>query len=223
MTQLLLIRHAHNDWVDQRLAGHSPGVALNERGRAEAQALAQRLAAYPLAAVYASPLQRAQETAAALAAPHGLPVRELAGVAEVHFGTWTGRELAALRAEPLWAAVQQRPSLVRFPDGESFPEVQARAVAALEAVCAEHPDAAVAVVSHGDVIKLAVAHYSGLHLDQFQRLAVATAAVSVVRRTAEGARLLLFNDTGTVPPPPEPEQPAAAGAEAAGANGARGG
>jgi probable phosphomutase (TIGR03848 family) len=210
MTQLLLIRHAHNDWVDNRLAGWTPGVLLSERGHAEARALAERLAGYPLEAVYASPLERAQQTAAYLAEPRGLAVRAVAGVGEVRYGQWTGQTLKDLRQDPLWSVVQQHPSLVRFPDGESIAEVQARAVAALEALRAEHPSGAVAVVSHGDVIKAAVAYYAGVHLDMFQRFAVGTASLSVLRLAEQGPRLLLFNDTGTVPPLPPPAEPEAA-------------
>jgi probable phosphoglycerate mutase len=212
MTQLLLIRHAHNDWVNRRLAGWTPGVHLSDEGHAEASALAQRLADYRLDAVYASPLERAQQTARYLAEPRGLPVRTLEGLGEVRYGSWTGRELSALRHEPLWRTVQARPSLARFPDGESLAEMQARALAALEALRRDHPNEVVAVVSHGDVIKALVAHYTGMHLDHFQRLAVATASLTVVRISDEGARLILFNDTGHVPAPPEPaEAEAAAG------------
>jgi probable phosphoglycerate mutase len=205
MTQLLLVRHAHNDWVDSRLAGWTPGVLLNERGHQEARALAARLAGYRLDAVYSSPLERAQQTAAYLAEPLGLTVRSLDGVGEVRYGQWTGQALADLRQQPLWRTVQASPSLIRFPDGESLAEVQARAVASLEAVRASHPAGTVAVVSHGDVIKAAVAYYVGAHLDMFQRLVVATAALTVLRWTEHGPRLLLFNDTGTVPPPPTAE------------------
>lgn len=214
MTQLLLIRHAHNDWVDHRLAGWTAAVHLNNRGRAEAGALAERLRDYRLDAVYASPLERAQETAAFLATPRSLSIVTLPGVGEVRFGEWTGRELKALRQEPLWPVVQHQPSRARFPGGESLAEAQARAVAAVEGVAESHPDGVVAVVSHGDIIKSLLAFYSGLHLDHFQRFAVGTASVSVVRITSGGPRVLLVNDTGSVPPPPEPivseSEPAAA-------------
>jgi probable phosphoglycerate mutase len=217
MTQLLLIRHAHNDWVNHRLAGWTDGVHLSEQGRAEAGALAERLHDYRLDAVYASPLERAQETAAYLATPRQLSIVVLPGVGEVRYGEWTGRELKELRQEPLWTVVQQQPSRARFPGGECLAEVQSRAVAAVEGVAENHPEGVVAVVSHGDVIKALLAFYSGLHLDHFQRFAVGTASVSVVRITAGGPRVLLVNDTGSVPPPPEP---AAVEAEPAAVTGA---
>jgi probable phosphoglycerate mutase len=201
MTQLLLIRHARNDWVGQRLAGWTPGVHLNEAGRAEAAALASRLQGVPIDAVYASPLERAQETAGYLTAPRGLPIQLLAGLGEAEYGRWTGQSIQELRADPLWDGVQHWPSGTRFPEGETLTEVQARAVAALEAVRPAHADGVFAAVSHADVIKAVIAHYAGLHLDLFQRLVVSPASVSVVRFTAGGPRLLLFNDTGQVPPP----------------------
>jgi probable phosphoglycerate mutase len=204
MTQLLLIRHAKNDWVGDRLAGWTPAVHLNDEGRAEAAALAERLAAARIDAVYASPLDRALETAAPLAAARGLAVQPLPGVAEVQYGGWTGRSLKELAKEPLWPTVQFYASGMRFPEGESMAEVQARALAALDEVRAGHPEGVVAVVSHADVIKLVVAHYAGVHLDLFQRLVVDTASLTVLRFTPFGPRLLRFNDTGRVPPAPEP-------------------
>ena len=213
--QLLLIRHASNDWIGTRLAGWTPGVHLNDVGRAEAAALAARLAGRRLDAVYASPLERARETAGFVAAPHGITVRLLPEVGEVHFGSWEGRSLEELRAEPLWAQVQQRPSQIRFPGGESLAEVQARAVAALERLRADHPRRVVAVVSHADVIKVAVAHYAGAHLDHFQRLVVTPGSLSVIHLSDGEPRLVLFNDSGTLPPPAATDaEPGAAGAGA---------
>ena len=200
--QLLLVRHATNDWVGDRLAGWTPGVHLNDAGRAEAAVLAARLAAYPIDAVYASPLERAQETAAFLAAPHGLDVRTLDGIGEVRYGDWTGRSLKELQGDALWSGIQHHPSITRIPGGETMAEVQARAVAAIEGVRAAHPGGVVALVSHGDVVKAAVAHYVGAHLDVFQRLVVGTCSLSVLRFTRHGPRLLSFNDTGALPPPP---------------------
>ena len=214
--QLLLIRHGSNDWIGTRLAGWTPGVHLNDLGRAEASALAARLAGRPLHAVYASPLERARETAAFVAAPHGLPVRTLPEVGEVRFGSWEGRALEELRADPLWERVQRHPSGTRFPGGESLADVQARAVAALDGLAARHPREVVAVVSHADVIKAAVAHYAGAHLDHFQRLVVAPASLCVIHLSDGEPRLVLFNDSGALPPPPAAAdaEPDAAGAHA---------
>lgn len=218
MTQLLLIRHATNDWVGKRLAGWTPGVHLNAHGRAEAATLTARLRDHPIDAIHASPLERTLETAAFLALPRGLTVLPLPDVGEVRFGAWTGQAIEDLRKDPLWAGVQHYPSVTRFPDGETLGEVQARAVAALGAVvdaageAVGDREAVVAVVSHADVIKVVLAHYAGVHLDLFQRLDVAPASVSVVHLTVDGPRIAGINLGGPVPPPSRAPTTAAAGA-----------
>jgi probable phosphomutase (TIGR03848 family) len=199
---LLLIRHALNDWVGERLAGWTPGVHLNEEGLAQASDLARRLAAMPLAAIYCSPLERALETAEPLAESHGLAVQVGEDLGEVHYGEWTGRILKELREEELWPVVQVYPGGVRFPGGESLREVQARMVAALDAIRDAHPGQIVAVISHSDPIKLAVAHYAGLPLDLFQRLTVSPASVTAFAFSRFGPRLICLNHTDPLPPFP---------------------
>ena len=206
-TTLLLIRHALNDWVGKRLAGWTPEVHLNDKGRAQAQALAQRLADRPLAAVYTSPLERAVETAQAIAAPHRLEVQVREGVGEVRYGAWTGKSLKELSQEDAWRMVQVYPSGARFPGGEMIREMQARAVAEIDAIVAAHPEQMVAVVSHADVIKAVLAHYVGLHLDLFQRLVISPASLSVLAFTPMGPRLLCLNDTSHNPPAEDDGQP----------------
>jgi probable phosphomutase (TIGR03848 family) len=193
-TTLLLVRHALNDWVGDRLAGWTPDVHLNDKGRAQAESLAQRLADQPIAAVYASPLERAVETAQIIAAPHRLEVQIREGVGEVRYGEWTGQSLKKLAKEDAWRIVQFYPSGARFPGGEAIREMQARAVAELDAIVAAHPSQTVVVVSHADVLKAALAHYVGLHLDLFQRLVVSPASLSVLTFTPLGPRLVCLND-----------------------------
>jgi probable phosphoglycerate mutase len=196
MKLLLLLRHAVTEHTGARLSGWTPGLHLSDAGRKQAAALAERLQAVPLDAVYASPLERCQETAAALAAGRrGLPVGVLEDLGEVRYGAWTGRPLKELSRHALWRTVQAHPSGARFPDGESLFEMQARAVAALERLRADHPRQTVAVCSHADVIKAVVAHYLGLHLDLFQRLVVAPASVTAVG-FGSAPYLLKLNDTG---------------------------
>jgi len=195
MTRLLLIRHGANDaQKNDILTGWTPGVHLNQMGRAQAQALAQRLASVEIAAVYASPLERTMETAEAIAAPHGLPVMVREDLGEVRIGRWTGQPLEKLRKRRLWRKVQFVPSMMRFPGGESFQEMQTRAVAELEYLCTEHPKQTVAVVSHSDVIKAAVAYTIGLHLDLFQRLVIAPASLTVLELGGLMPYLLCLND-----------------------------
>ncbi|MFB0546030.1 MAG: MSMEG_4193 family putative phosphomutase [Anaerolineae bacterium] len=200
MTQLLLIRHGLNDWVGDRLAGWTPGVYLNEEGRRQAEALAQRLASLPIEAVYSSPLERAIETAEVIAAPHGLKVQVREGIGETRYGEWTGRSMEDLAKLDIWTAIQFYPSGVRFPGGETMREVQARAVAELEVIREAHPEATVAAVSHADVIKVAVAHYIGLPLDLFQRLVIQPGSLTILHFGKGGPRLIRLNDAGPLEP-----------------------
>jgi probable phosphomutase (TIGR03848 family) len=197
-TQLLLIRHGLTDWVGHRLPGWTPGVHLSEEGRQQAEALAQRLASLSIEAIYASPLERAVETAEAIAAPHGLGVQLREGLGELRIGEWTGQAIEDLAKREEWLAIQFYPSGVNIPGGEAMHEMQTRMVAELDAIRKAHLGATVAVVSHADVIKAAVAHYIGLHLDLFQRLVVYPASLTVFRFNKFGPRLVLFNDSGTI-------------------------
>jgi probable phosphomutase (TIGR03848 family) len=192
---LLLLRHALTEQTGARLSGWTPGLHLSEAGREQTRALAERLGAVPIDAVYASPLERCLETAAPLAEAKGLKVDTVEDLGEVRYGDWTGRELKALRRDPLWKVVQQTPSAARFPDGESLFEMQARAVLAVERLREAHPGQTVAVCSHADVIKALACHYLGMHLDQFQRLGVSPASVTAVA-FGPGPYLVRLNDVG---------------------------
>jgi probable phosphoglycerate mutase len=197
MTTFLLIRHGENDWVGRRLPGWTPGLHLNDRGRAQAEALAALLRPVRVTAVCSSPLERALETARPLARSKGLAIARVRGLAEMQVGDWQGQSLRRLSRQKLWPVIQRTPSLARFPGGESFPEAQARIVAALEALRARHPSprALVACFSHADMIKLAVAHYIGLPLDLFQRLALDPASITTLHVREGRAILLRLNDT----------------------------
>lgn len=180
MTHILLIRHAVNDFVKTgKLAGWTPGVHLNDEGLAQAEALGKRLAQTPLNHLYASPLERTMETAAAIqqAHPH-LTIQHLDGIGEVRYGDWEGAKISTLAGQKMWKVVQEYPSRASFPNGETMREVQVRAVNAVEELVRRHPRAMVAVVSHADLIKMVLAHYLGMHLDNFQRIVVAPASIS---------------------------------------------
>jgi probable phosphomutase (TIGR03848 family) len=179
MATLILIRHGENDFVGRRLAGRLPDVHLNAPGRQQAEAIASMLRREPIIAVYASPLERTMETAEPLARELHLPIIPHNGLAEVDFGKWQGKFISYLRRLKLWQAVQKTPSQVRFPDGESFSEAQARMVAAIEAINAAHGEKErVAVFSHCDTIRLAVAFYLDMPLDSFQRLTIDPASIT---------------------------------------------
>jgi probable phosphoglycerate mutase len=196
MTTLLLVRHGHTDTAGKRLTGWQRGIHLNERGRRQAETLVGRLEGVRIGALYSSPLERCRETAAPLARARSMPVRVRRGLLEVDYGEWSGRSLSQLRRTKLWRTVQHAPSSMTFPGGESLLGVQARAVAELGRIAAEHPRDVVAVFTHADVVRLALTHYAGMHLDELQRLVVDPASISVVALGAGVPRLVKVNDTG---------------------------
>jgi probable phosphomutase (TIGR03848 family) len=193
--KLLLIRHGLTDWVGKRLPGRTLGIHLNEAGCAQAKSLAQRLACLPLTAIYASPLERALETARPLATAHGLDIRVSDGLSEVDCGEWAGRDLDDLRKEALLQVIQTHPAGARFPGGESLREARDRMVAALEGIRDVHQGQVVAVVSHADPIRLAAAHFVGVPLDLYHRLLVSPASLTALDLAALGPRLLCMNNT----------------------------
>ncbi len=197
MPTVLLIRHGENDYVKKRrLAGRLPGVHLNERGRAQAQALALALKDTPLKAVYCSPLDRAVETAQPIAAAHGLKVVKREALVETRLGEWEGQSVKRLSRTKQWKLLQEHPSRFRFPGGEWMVEQQARLVAEIEALCAMHkPKDIIVCVGHADPLKLIIAYYIGLPLDNFQRLMVNTASISTLMLGAHGALLLKLNQS----------------------------
>jgi len=193
---LVLLRHATTAATGKRLGGRKPGVHLDAPGRAQAEAAARRLAPLPVAAVYASPLERTRETAAVVARAHGLRVRTERGVLEVDYGDWTDRPLAQLRRHALWRTVQQAPSRMTFPGGESIRAAQQRAVEATERLARAHEGETIVVVSHADVIKAVVAHHLGMGLDLFQRIVISPASSTTILLPHGAPSLLLaLNDT----------------------------
>ena len=198
-TLLLLVRHGETPTTGMVLPGRAPGLHLSERGRGQAERLAERLAGLPVSALYSSPLERACETAEPTAARTGLEVRRDAGLLECDFGDWTGAAIADLAALPEWRTVQGSPSTFRFPSGESFPEMQDRMVGALEALCTAHPGDVVVCFSHADTIKAAVAHALGTPLDLFQRIVISPGSVSAVSFVDGQASSVLMVNSHTEP------------------------
>lgn len=192
------MRHGLTELTGPVLAGWTPEVHLNERGREQAAELAARLAPLPLDLVVSSPLERCQETAHALLdGRDGLQVRTDDRFGEVKYGDWTGRRLEELAKEDLWKVVQAHPSAARFPGGEAMADAQHRAVAAVrEWNDTLKPDATFLVCSHGDIIKSIVADALGLHLDQFQRIQADPASLTVIRYTETRPFVLRLNDKG---------------------------
>jgi probable phosphoglycerate mutase len=193
-TVLLLVRHARTPTTGSVLPGRTPGLHLSDEGRKEADAVAARIGPLKkVAAVYASPLERARETALPVARACGRALRIERGLIECDFGEWTGAKLSRLAQRPEWSVVQRYPSGFRFPGGESFPEMQTRIVSAIARLVQNHPGATVVAVSHADPIKAAVAHALGIHLDLFQRIAIATASITAIAYRREGPTVLTVN------------------------------
>lgn len=196
MTSLLLIRHATNAVVGRAIAGRAPGVTLSDEGREQVERLVTHLSSPALDCVATSPLERAVETATPLASAHGLVPEVVPALIELDFGEWTGKTLDELAPDPLWRRFNTMRGTTRIPGGELALEVQARAVGALESLCARFPEGRVAVVTHADVIRSVVAHYLGIPLDLALRIEIDTASVTVLRRWPEWTTLRALNLTG---------------------------
>jgi probable phosphoglycerate mutase len=208
-TRLILVRHAVTAHTGPLLSGRMPGIDLSDKGVGQAEAAATRLAKLPIAAIYASPIERTTQTAQRIAAHHAMDVAPLPGVIEADYGDWTGGKIADLAKTDEWRVVQVAPSRAQFPGGESIRAMQSRMVDALDAIVAAHPHETVVVVSHADPIKSAIAHYTGMHLDLFQRLHVSPASATVLDFHAYGVLLVKCNDTGGLDdllPEPEPKE-----------------
>ena len=196
MTTILLIRHAVNDFVKTgKLAGWTEGVHLNEEGKAQADALGKRLADAPLNHIYASPIERTVETAAAIVRHHPqLRVESNGDIGEVRYGDWEGKKISDLARRKMWSVVQEYPSRAYFPKGETMRGVQVRIVDAIESLVQKHPNQMIALVFHADLIKMALAHYLGMHLDVFQRIVISPASISALHLEHSRPFIVSVND-----------------------------
>ncbi len=196
-TLVFLVRHGQTPTTGTNLPGRAPGLHLADSGRAQAEQVAARIAELKqVDAVYASPLERARETATPIAKARGLKVQIERGLLECDFGEWTGSELKVLMKLPEWQSVQRTPSTFRFPGGESFMEMQARMAGAIGRLVERHRGGVVVAVSHADPIKAAVATAMGTHLDLFQRIVISTCSVTAIAYGAGGPVVLTVNSTG---------------------------
>ena len=195
-TTFLLIRHAAHIHLDKLFSGRMPGVPLSETGRAQAARLGAALASEPIDQIVYSPLDRTSETAAAIAAARGsaVPVAAAAGLIEIDLGDWTGRSWQDFGDDPEWRAWNERRGSARIPGGETMGEAQARIVGCLAALAREADGRTVAVVSHSDMIRAAVAHVLELPLDRLLSFDVDVASVTRIVWGEWGARLLSLNE-----------------------------
>lgn len=197
VTTVLLVRHGTTPTTGRLLPGRAPGLHLADTGVEQAERAAARITELArVDAVYASPLERARETAAPIGRAVGQKVKIDRGLLECDFGDWTGAELKALMKLPEWRTVQKAPSTFRFPNGESFTEMQVRIISALDRLRQLHPGGTIVCVSHADPIKAAMAHALGTHLDLFQRIVISTCSISAIGFTTDGPVALTVNSTG---------------------------
>ncbi len=196
MTKFLLIRHANTNAVGKSLSGRMPGVHLNETGKMQAQQLAAQLKYTNITAIYSSPLERAMETAFPIATAHNLSCTIEENFMELDFGHWTNKTFEALEHDDQFKKFNSFRSGTRIPGGEMMLEGQSRMVRGLEELAFKHPGETVAVVSHSDMIKSAIAFYAGIHLDMIQRIEISPASVSILELYDDFARILLMNYTG---------------------------
>ena len=197
MALLFLVRHGLTAQTGQRLYGRTPGIDLDARGRTQAEELVARFEDVRLTAIYSSPLERCAQTVAPLAQARRLAVRTDESLIEMDAGDWTGRTLAQVRRTAAWRTVQRSPSDFTFPGGgEAFPHAQARAVAGIDRIARRHRRGSVVVATHGDIVRIALAHYAGAPLNEFQRIVIDTAGVSVVLLGGDRPHIVLVNDTG---------------------------
>jgi probable phosphoglycerate mutase len=202
-TLVLLVRHGLTPTTGRLLPGRARGLHLSDRGRRQAEAVARRIGRLPrVTAIYASPLDRARETAMPIARARGLALRIERDLLELDVGRWTGASLARLRRRREWQAVQRYPSGFRFPGGESFAEMQLRVTGALARLVARHRGGTVVAVSHADPIKAAVAAAIGMPLDLFQRLAIGPASITTLAYADAGPALLALNVPAEEPAKP---------------------
>ena len=198
-TLVLLVRHGQTPTTGVKLPGRAKGLHLSDVGLQQAEAVAQRLTTVKtIDAIYASPLERARETAGPLARLRGIATRIDRGLLECDFGDWTGGDLKDLYKLPEWATVQRYPSGFRFPNGESFTEMQTRMVTAIAHLVEVHRGGTVVAFSHADPIKAAVADALGTHLDLFQRISISTCSVTAIAYGPTGPNVLTVNETGDI-------------------------
>jgi probable phosphomutase (TIGR03848 family) len=194
MTTFYLIRHATNDWLARGMAGRQPGVHLNAEGRQQAEWIAERLKSAEVQRLYSSPLERAQETAAPLAEMLGLEVEICEGFHEVDCGDWTGKTFRELSAVPEWEIWNRFRSGNQIPNGETMSAVQTRIIEALMQISRRYRDGVIAIFSHGDPIRAALAYYLGIPIDLISRFDISPASISTLRLSGEAALVLKLNE-----------------------------
>ncbi len=197
MTRVILVRHGQTEWNRVERFRGRVDLALNQTGLAQARALAERLADWPIAAIYSSPLRRAVQTAQPVAERLGLTVQLLPGIVDINYGDWQAKTPAQVaEAYPdLYRRWLEEPHLVRFPNGESLDEVRDRAMAALREVVARHDGQAILLVAHQVVNRVLVCAMLGLDNSHFWRIRQDNGCINVFDHQDGLFTAVLINDT----------------------------
>ena len=202
-TLIIFVRHGKTPTTGTKLPGRAPNLHLSDEGKSQAEMIAKEIEnssssflGKGVSAIYASPMERTQETARPIAKALNLRVRTLKGLNECDFGDWTGRRLRDLSKLKSWSTVQKKPSSFRFPNGESFSEMQNRMLRTVDKMRERHPGETIVCVSHADPIKAILASAVGTPLDLFQRIMVGPCSASVVLYTKERPLVLTLNSNG---------------------------
>lgn len=199
MTRFYLIRHGEKDSPAELLSSRTAGIHLTDLGVRQAEAIARRLEGESLQRICASPMERAQETARPLAQAKNLPIETLAGLNECEFGDWTNRRVDELKATPTWEWFNTFRSGTRTPGGEWMLEIQARFVGEMLRLRDRHPDASLALFSHGDPIRSALMYFSGTPLDFWQRFEISIGSITVIELSDDGVKITRVNEVPELP------------------------
>jgi len=200
--RVYLVRHGVTEWNQTMRYQGQTDVPLCDFGREQAARLAQRLATLEVDAFYTSDLVRAAETAAVVAAPHGLPVRPEPAFREMNFGRWEGLTSAQVRERfaDVYRAWLEKPLGVRPPDGETYAEVADRTRRGLAELVGRHGGQRIVVVAHGGAIRCLIGTALGMDLNLFWKLRTDNASLSILEYPEAGnGILLLFNDVSHLP------------------------
>jgi probable phosphoglycerate mutase len=203
--RLVLIRHSHSEAnAAGILSGRLPNVHLSEKGLAQSEQLAVRLGNFPVSNLRISPMERCFETISpwinSIVMPNNPRFEPIIDeeLTEVDYGLWSGKKLSILSKNKLWKTVQESPSRMYFPKGEGIAQMQSRAMTSVHQAVSSKAKGSAVIVSHGDVIKSIVASALGMHLDDFQRIVIDPASISILDYSTMKPRVLLLNDSRAV-------------------------
>jgi broad specificity phosphatase PhoE len=192
-TTVLFVRHAHTDALGTRLCGRACGVSLSAIGQTQAIGLGEVLRSTPLAAIYSSPLERARATAAAIAMPQARELQICDELIEIDFGEWTGQTFGELEHDARWQAFNRSRGTAIIPGGEQPAVVQTRIVDATMRLAAAHPGTTIALVTHADIVRMALLYFLSRSIDLYHSLTIDPASISTVSVLAGRAQVMSIN------------------------------